>query len=118
MVPAGRTARWLRHLAKYILNVLPERVLAMLLPTRIGFDPRATPSPPVVPDNTTRLFIGPANSAGQGWQWARCFERNIRGVSAVSMAAVHHDSFQFPVDYAVPLGNYRWSHSWQRAQQR
>src|SRR5690606_28450276 len=95
---------------------MPERLLAVILPKKIGFDPADAPGAVVAPSTPTRLYIAPANSAGQGWQWARAAERGLDGVGAVSMTTVS-DVFRFPVDYQVPLGTYRWSRSWQRSQE-
>jgi hypothetical protein len=69
------------------------------------------------PSTPIRLLIGPANSAGQGWQWARAVEREIEGVGATAMRVVLDTDLGHPADLSVPLGTYRWSHRWRRAQE-
>ncbi|MBZ2196449.1 glycosyltransferase [Occultella gossypii] len=61
---------------------------------------------PAVPDTPVRLFVGPANFAGQGYLWARAVERCVPGVSAVSFAPHVPGAFDFPVDYRVPQATY------------
>src|SRR5690606_29041096 len=60
-----------------------------------------------------RLYIAPANFAGQGHAWARVAER-LPGVGAVSMAFVRPGGFAFDVDDAVPEAIYAGSRRWQR----
>ncbi|WP_133107072.1 glycosyltransferase family 1 protein [Occultella glacieicola] len=61
---------------------------------------------PAVPDTAVRLFVGPANFAGQGYLWARAVERSVPDVSAVSFAPHVPGAFDFPVDYLVPQATY------------
>lgn len=71
----------------------------------------------LMPDTSTRLLIGPANSAGQGYLWARAIERELPGVGVVAMGTVPPGAvFGFSVDQAVPVEQYRWSPDWSRAQ--
>lgn len=63
-----------------------------------------------------RLFIGPANSAGQGTAWARAVEHADSGVSATSMAFTRERRFAFDVDVAVPSAYGAHSRAWQRRQ--
>jgi len=63
-----------------------------------------------------RLYIAPANFAGQAWQWARAAERHLPGVGAVSVAEVLRAGFRHPADTAVPRGVYAASGRWQRAE--
>ncbi|MCD2444068.1 hypothetical protein LQ757_17430 [Agromyces sp. SYSU K20354] len=66
----------------------------------------------------TRLFIGPVNSAGQGYAWARAAER-LPGVAAADfMYRNPGDVFAFPADHAVPTPFFISSAPWQRAQRR
>ena len=75
--------------------------------------PYAPPPPPVdVPSSPTRLFIAPANYAGQGWAWARAAER-IPGVGARNMAPA--SGYGFPADCSVPR-TVLASIPWQRRQ--
>jgi hypothetical protein len=79
-------------------------------------DPAVFPERPPVPDTSVRLFVGPANFAGQGWAWARAAERHLPGVGATTFS--HGDGFAFPVDYAVPTQMYALSRRWQKDQLR
>jgi hypothetical protein len=62
-----------------------------------------------------RLLVGPANFAGQAWEWARAAERHLDGVGATVMA-VQRGGLDFDADYAVPLRVYR-SPVWSVAQE-
>lgn len=69
-------------------------------------------------DAPCRLFIGPVNSAGQGWAWARAAER-LPGVAAVDfMYRNPTDVFAFPADHSVPTAFFIGNHRWQRLQRR
>ncbi|MBK7721423.1 MAG: glycosyltransferase [Austwickia sp.] len=70
---------------------------------------------PEVPDTPVRLWVAPANFAGQGHQWAQSLARHSVGVGARSMAVV--GALRFPVDYEVEPETYR-SIGWQREQER
>lgn len=80
---------------------------------------RGRASPPVAETGGAceRVFIGPANSAGQGYAWARSLERVRPGTVATSMQFVHEDDrFRFAVDQSVLSGFGAHSRRWQRAQ--
>jgi hypothetical protein len=79
-------------------------------------DPAVFPERPPVPPTPVRLFVGPANFAGQGWAWARAAERHLPGVGATTFS--HGDGFAFPVDYVVPTQMYALSRRWQKDQLR
>jgi hypothetical protein len=79
-------------------------------------DPAVFPARPPVPNTPVRLFIGPANFAGQGWAWARAAERHLSGVGATTFSL--GDGFAFPVDYAVPVQMYALSRRWHKDQVR
>ena len=99
--------------AREVSRVLPERARVRLAPAHARFGPDDVPPPPKVPATPVRLYVGPANYAGQGHAWARAAER-LPGVGAVSMAAVRQGDFAFPVDDAVPEPVYSLSRRWQR----
>ncbi len=42
---------------------------------------------PDVPTTPIRLYVGPANFAGQGWLWGHSLERHVEGVGAIARAA-------------------------------
>jgi len=70
------------------------------------------------PPGTKTLLIGPVNSAGQGFAWARAAER-LAGVGAVDlMYRRADDPFQFPADHSVPARVASGIRRWQDAQRR
>jgi hypothetical protein len=65
-----------------------------------------------------RLFIGPVNSAEQGFAWARAAER-LPGVAAADfMYRDAADVFGFRADHWVGTVFFRTNRPWQRAQRR
>lgn len=70
---------------------------------------------PVPPEQDVRLWVAPANFAGQGHAWARAVEEHISGVGARTMAV--EGPHGFPADQVVPDTAYR-DIGWQRAQKR
>src|SRR5690606_23373644 len=71
-----------------------------------------------VPDAARRLFIGPVNSAGQGFAWARAAER-LEGVRALNfMYRGDEDPFAYPADHSVRTAYFVTNRRWQRAQRR
>ncbi|MEV8376981.1 hypothetical protein AB0P21_29835 [Kribbella sp. NPDC056861] len=74
------------------------------------------PGFPQVADTPVRLFIGPTNSAGQGYAWARAAD-SIEGVSATAFSVHRKGQFQFAEDYGVPL-TWFGQPRWQRAQEQ
>lgn len=113
---SARAKALAQRAAGRLVGMLPEAVVARVAPQGQRYDPAAIPPPPAAPERDIRLYIAPANSAGQGWQWARAAERTLTTVGAVSMAVTPVVNFGFAVDNAVPLGVYRWSRRWQRRQ--
>ncbi len=109
MLPGGLQALGIRT-----LNRVPDRLLSVGLPRRLRFDPWSVPTPEPRAGASVRVFIGPVNFAGQGWQWARAFERGHPEVSAVSMAYSATAGYGFPIDIEVPASVYLMSGSWQR----
>lgn len=69
---------------------LSERDTRAVLPVKPLPDPEAP----------TRVFVGPANFAGQGHLWAGAIQKHLPGVSARSMAA-RQPTLRFPTDYEV-----------------
>ncbi|MGO1562835.1 hypothetical aminotransferase, class-II [Actinomycetales bacterium JB111] len=62
--------------------------------------------PPVPSGADARLLIGPTNSAGQGYRWARSAESHLTGVAARSVTLERPggaDSFRFDTDVLLPL---------------
>lgn len=72
----------------------------------------AVPMLPPVTGAAVRLTIGPANSAGQGYQWARAAERFLPDVSAFAVRGIGADAFLPDVDLRVPVAVYQRSPAW------
>ncbi len=70
---------------------------------------------PDVPSEARRLWVAPANFAGQGDAWARAVGAHVAGVGARSMAVAGR--IAFPTDQRVDPAIYR-DLAWQRAQER
>ncbi|TDC54393.1 hypothetical protein E1212_02845 [Jiangella ureilytica] len=77
--------------------------------------PPLEPFPQVRPA-AARLLIGPTNSAGQGWAWARAAERADADVAAACFA-IRRNSYGFADDYGVPVPVYAHPR-WQQAHER
>lgn len=82
---------------------------------RFRFRPRDIPALPAVSDASTRVVIGPTNSAGQGYQWARSVERFLPGAAAMSIQRIIGDPFLPDVDLRVPVAVYQRSNKWHAA---
>lgn len=76
------------------------------------------PALPPVGEGTVRLAIGPTNSAGQGYQWARAAERFLPDVASFAMRGIGADAFMPDVDLRVPVSVYQRSPSWHASFQR
>lgn len=82
---------------------------------RYRYSPADIPTLPPVSDREVRVFIGPANSAGQGYSWARAIERSSSRVSALSMRGLAASPFQPQVDVRVPAAVALRSPQWHAA---
>lgn len=69
---------------------------------------------PGPPTQDTRVWIAPANFAGQGWRWARAIDAHLPGVGARSMAVT--GPIAFPADQLVAPAAYR-DLGWQQEQE-
>lgn len=82
---------------------------------RFRFSESEIPRLPQPSDARTRLLIGPANSAGQGFRWARAIERHVPSTSVTAMHGLGVDPFLPPVDLRVPVAVYQRASSWHLA---
>jgi len=82
---------------------------------RFRFSADEIPSVPEISEAPVRLVIGPADSAGQAFGWARAAERGLPGVTALSVREVGADPFRLDVDLRVPVAVYQRSTTWHRA---
>lgn len=99
---------------RFIYRVVAGRgVLGRLADVaRFRFREDEVPTVPQVSDAAIRLVIGPANTSGQGYEWARAAERVLPGVAALAMHGVVPDPYQPKVDVDVPMAIYQRSASW------
>ncbi|PKQ18347.1 MAG: hypothetical protein CVT68_03850 [Actinobacteria bacterium HGW-Actinobacteria-8] len=107
----NRAPGWLRRLAYRAAagrGVLGHAADAV----RFRFSENEVPSLPQPSDVPVRFVIGPANSAGQGYQWARAIEHHLPGTAAVAMREIGSDRFHTEVDLKVPVAVYQRSASW------
>lgn len=81
---------------------------------RVGEIPAPTP----LPDSPIRVYIGPANYAGQAQLWARALDNSQAPVEARNMAVVGPDGFRFSADSEIPLSTYLMSHRWRDREYR
>lgn len=79
---------------------------------RFRFNEDEVPRLPECGVAAVRLVIGPANEAGQGYEWARAIERGVSGSVAVAMRGIGADPFQPKVDLTAPVAVYQTSASW------
>lgn len=63
-------------------------------------------------DRPSVVGIGPANMAGQGWEWAKALERNAPGVRTHVMVVDRGQRFRFPDDEWVEVTKYRRNVQW------
>lgn len=111
-MPRSMPAR-LASVRSRVLSSLPEPAADALRRAR-AVARRTTgwwrrPAMPVLPRRSeapTRLFVGPANFAGQGSAWARSAADHLEGVGARTMAVVG-GAYQFPVDIPLSREAYR-----------
>lgn len=100
---------------RLVLGALPDRVSVPLRPARSRFGFSDVPGSILAPRGDVRLYVAPANFAGQGHLWARAAER-LPGVGAANMQVVGPEGFGFPSDYDVPQAVFASSRDWARRQ--
>jgi len=110
----NRGPSWLRRLA-YRVAAGQGPLGRLADATRFRFAEDGVPLLPQPSSAAVRLVIGPANTAGQGYQWARGVERHVPRASAVAMRGIGVDPFQPDVDLRVPVAVYQRSTSWHAA---
>ena len=76
--------------------------------------PDPMPVAPTPAATRVRLLIGPANFAGQGYEWARAVEANLADVSATSFM-LGRSHLAFPADWVVDPAV--WVNPWWQRQQ-
>ncbi|WP_406286098.1 glycosyltransferase [Embleya sp. NBC_00896] len=72
-------------------------------------DPRPAPAAPAAPAPV--LGIGPTNTGGQGYAWARAVERHLPGVRAEASALASANTLGHPADHTIGTDDWlstRW----------
>lgn len=105
--------RWV-HAVGGALSLLPDAAGRLLRPARYRDLPVERPRPEPLPPAERRILLGPVNTAGQAFRWARALEAADPAIVARSLAATVPTPFGFPVDIAVPPALARASRDWQR----
>lgn len=82
---------------------------------RFRFRDDEVPALPPASNAPVRLVIAPANTAGQGYEWARAAESHLPGVAAVAMRGIGDDPYQPKVDLLAPVAVYKRSARWHAA---
>lgn len=91
-----------------LLGRLADRV-------RFRFAPTDIPTPPTVATAPVRMVLGPVNSAGQGFLWARAVERVLPGTSALAVYGIGADPWRPDADLRIPVAVYQRSEVWNTA---
>lgn len=100
-------------------RLVPDAVIARLLPRDRSFDPHAVPAPVAFAAGARhRVLIGPENSAGQGEAWARALVAHTPSTSAVAFQVERGSRFRHAVSARVPAPVFAWSRRWQAAHRR
>ncbi len=112
MTPHG----FLGSAMRFAAGALPDRILARILPRALSWNP-ADAAIARAPHAAMRLLVGPVNSAGQGYAWARAAER-LDGVGAVNLMVTDASTarYSFPADVYVPATGYTFARQWRHAQ--
>lgn len=94
----------LRRMAWRVVGALPRPVRDLAtLPVRRRADDQLGALAPMPPAEH-RLYVGPWNTAGQGWAWARAVERQLPGTAAQNLWAqrsLSQSHFHFPADHEL-----------------
>ena len=107
-----RAPRPVRRLARRIAD--GEGILGRLADRlRHPYDPSEVPTLPHADDAAIRLLIGPNNTAGQAFLWARAVERELPAAAAVAVYGFGSDAFQAEVDLRIPEAVSLRDASWQ-----
>ncbi|ANS77943.1 putative aminotransferase, class-II [Serinicoccus hydrothermalis] len=96
----------LRRLAWRGLAALPAPVRDLAaLPVRRRADAELRALAPM-PAAARRLYVGPWNTAGQGYAWAHAAQEHLTGVAAQNLAAARslaQPGFRFPADHELSV---------------
>ncbi len=110
-----RLPRWVASALDWAI-ARPNSVIGGLAYRVIGATDGAPGANPPLYGEPTRLYIGPANYAGQGREWAAAAESGRQGTRAVNMVVDVPGMIRFAADIDVPLRVYMGSDTWQKEQ--
>lgn len=101
-----------------VLARLRSRIFSALTVARLRAFGEPFPAAAPADGAASRVLIAPANSAGQGFAWARALERARPDLSATSLQFMQARSarFAYPIDVPVLSGYGVHSRRWQRRQ--
>lgn len=105
-----------RRIISRIVEAIPEPIAERILPWKRAAFRSAGVAP--ARRERSRLFIGPVNSAGQGYRWARAAERLVDVAATDFMYRTPTDVFDYPADQTVDTVYFRMNQRWERAQRR
>ncbi|MGO0576768.1 hypothetical protein [Ornithinimicrobium panacihumi] len=96
----------LRRLAWRAVAALPGPVRELArLPVRLRADAELRALAPM-PEADRRLYLGPLNTAGQAWAWARAAERHLPGTAAQNLwvpRTLEQAHFGYPADHTISV---------------
>lgn len=96
-----------------LISRVKDRLPRTVVDTAMGYQMPTTVSPPPAPPTTrVRLYIAPANFAGQAWALARAAEKHLPSTGAVTFCP-SDTGFGFDTDYTVPQAIYLDDRGWQ-----
>jgi glycosyltransferase involved in cell wall biosynthesis len=87
-------------------------------PTRGALTEHIMMERPKVDSDQSNLIVGPANSAGQGYAWAKAVRSGVTNVGSSNFTVVTSATYPFPSDYSVDVDIYRRSETWSADQRK
>ncbi len=111
VIALDRMPRWMRTAALSVtrgqgaLGAVYDRIVHR-------FDSTEIPAVPPTSSAATRVLLGPANEAEQGYQWIRAFERFNDDLSGVAMTGIDPARYRVKTDLYVPTPVYLRSSEW------
>lgn len=110
----GRLPRWVNRSIDAVLDDPNSAVYRTLARAASPYSADALPEPTRRPEGRPSVFIGEANFAGQGHQWARALRTD--GIDAANLMSTVPGGFVFDADSVVPFSVQAGSKTWQRAE--
>ncbi|NEN07012.1 glycosyltransferase family 4 protein [Diaminobutyricibacter tongyongensis] len=110
-----RLPRWVASALDWAI-ARPNSLIGALAYRVIGATDGTPSANPALDGETTRLYIGPANYAGQGREWAAAAQASREGTRAINMVVDVPGMIRFAADIEVPLRVYMGSGAWQKEQ--